>query len=111
MNFFHLTPNLLVPQSHPLVWFPFMSPTYSSFYYAHHRIGAGLLTPFMVYGDQWRTHRKLWHNHIGPQAIVGYHGRLRRTVLEFVSSLHEQDSGLEQDACGAMTKSVCLHPL
>lgn len=64
------------------------------------------MTPLISYGDRWRTQRKLWHTHLGPQAISNYHSRLGRITLEFVKTLHDNSSKPEQDVCGTLTESV-----
>ena len=43
----------------------------------------------MGYDDEWREHRRLFHQHFGAQAVANYEPQLRRAVGEALSCLLE----------------------
>ena len=43
----------------------------------------------MGYDDEWREHRRLFHQHFGAQAVASYEPQLRRAVGEALSCLLE----------------------
>lgn len=35
-------------------------------------MGVNRTTPLALYSNYWRTHRRLWHEHLGKKALDGY---------------------------------------
>ena len=55
------------------------------------RMGANMTTALAPYGALWRTHRRLWHQHFGPNAMEQYCALVQVETTAFVTRLLEND--------------------
>lgn len=47
----------------------------------------------MRYGDNWRDHRRVFHQHFRPKAVSCYHPRAKREVTQLLHILLESPDG------------------
>ena len=60
----------------------------------HKSIGLNIATFLAPYGEFWRAQRKLWHQHLGAQAIPAFHDMLYQIDLDLLKTLHEGKQGV-----------------
>ena len=60
------------------------------------RTGWGRNVGFIEYGDSWRDHRRLFHQHFRPKAVPLYHPKITQEVRKLLRFL--------DDAPGAFAK-------
>ena len=50
----------------------------------------------MQYGDQWRAHRKLLHQHFRPQVVSQYHGAQTKGVRGLLRGLLDSPEAFKE---------------
>jgi cytochrome P450 len=59
-------------------------------------LGMETATAVLGYGDTWRVHRKLFHQTMGPEALVKYRPFYTSIATSLVQNLLQLEDGAEQ---------------